>query len=369
MRLAGPRGDGRGGLGPVFNRNACSGCHVRNGRGRPPEAEGAALTTMVVRLGNGGPYGAQLNDKALPGVPAEGRPVLVPEEGPDGRVRPRVALRNLAFGPLPAAAVPSPRAAPHIAGAGLLEAIPESDVLALADPEDRDGDGISGRARMVAGADGRLRLGRFGWRARVADVRGQVADALAEDMGITSRDRLKPNCTRIQRACRERAEEGRPEIADADLNALAVYVRLLAPPPRRNRSDSAVREGEAVFHALGCGTCHVSAWKGVPSPVGGGGTVTVRAYTDLLLHDMGEGLADRRADGAPGSGEWRTAPLWGIGLVETVNGHARFLHDGRARGIEEAILWHGGEAAAAQAEYRALSGSERGTLRRFLESL
>lgn len=369
MRLSGPRGDGRGGLGPVFNRNACSGCHVRNGRGRPPAAEGAALTTMVVRLGDGGPYGVQLNDKALPGVPAEGRAALVQEEGPHGLVRLRAAFRALAFGPLPAAAVPSPRAAPHIAGAGLLEAVPEEDVLALADPDDRDGDGISGRARMVAGADGRPRLGRFGWRARTADVREQVADALAEDMGITSRDRPEPNCAPAQRACRERAGGGGPEIADADLEALAFYVRLLAPPARRDREDPGVRRGEEVFLALGCGACHIPAWEGVPSPVPGAGPVTVRAYTDLLLHDMGSGLADRRADGTAASGEWRTAPLWGIGLVGQVNGHARFLHDGRARGIEEAVLWHGGEAAAARDGYRALPARERRTLLRFLGSL
>lgn len=369
VRLPGVRADGRGGLGPVFNRNACSGCHVRNGRGRPPPVEGAALTTMVVRLGDGGPYGVQLNDKAIPGVPAEGRAALVPEEGPDGLARPHVVLRDLAFGPLPAAAAPSPRVAPHVAGAGLLEAVPEEDVLARADPDDRDGDGISGRARMVAAADGRSRLGRFGWRARIADVRAQVADALAEDMGIASRDRPGPNCSPAQRACRERAGEGGPEIADAEFDALVLYVRLLAPPSRRDREDPEVRAGEAVFRDLGCGACHVPAWEDVPSPVAGAGPVTVRAYTDLLLHDMGEGLADRRADGTAASREWRTAPLWGIGLVGEVNGHARFLHDGRARGLGEAVLWHGGEAAAAREGYRALPAAGRRALLRFLESL
>ncbi len=365
IRLPGPRADGRGGLGPVFNRTACSGCHVRNGRGQPPAHATAPLKTMVVRLGGGSQYGDQLNDKAVPGVDAEGRAVLAPR--PDvlmeagGTVwrlpSSGITVREPALGSLAQDIELSPRVAPQIAGAGLLEHIPEAALRARADPGDRDGDGISGR---VGGAAGE-RPGRFGWRAEVPDVEAQVARALHEDMGVTSELHPAPNCAPGHTACSAHAGDGTEIAADA-FDALVFYVRNLAPPAPR--PSPAAEAGAAVFTAIGCAACHVPEWRLEDGPV-----PVIRPYTDLLLHDLGSGLADRRVDGASGNSEWRTAPLWGVGSIEAVNGHRRLLHDGRARGWIEAILWHGGEAAASRDRFRALAPAERHALLAFLESL
>ncbi len=378
VRLSGDRSDGHGGLGPVFNRNACSGCHERNGRGRPPSPPESVMTTMVVHFSGGEPaYGEQLNDKAIIGVPAEGQATLVPAqpvhvemEGRDVSLQAlRVVLQEMAFGPVSSKAAISPRVAPMVAGAGLLEAIPAEAILARADPTDADADGISGRARMVTGPEGTEILGRFGWRARLSSVREQVANALWEDMGVTNRYRPLPNCTPVQRKCLAHAQATGPEMSAADLTALVVYVRLLAPPERRNADTSEIKKGETMFRRIGCAACHVPEWTFVPSPLSEGGEVTVRAWTDLLLHDMGEGLADRRTDGSLGPAEWRTTPLWGIGMVRTINGHTRFLHDGRARNLTEAILWHGGEASTAREAFLGLAPNTRQALLTFLNSL
>lgn len=362
IRLSGVRADGAGGLGPVFNRTSCSGCHVRNGRGRPPEDADGPLTTMVIRLGPGSKYGRQLNDKAIPGVGSEGRAAFRPSpvmhvelDGVDWPLRAaRIAVREPVLGPLAPHVELSPRVAPQIAGTGLLERIPDAMLRELADPDDRNGDGISGRR----GGNG---SGRFGWRAAVPAVEVQVAQALHEDMGVTSTLRPSANCAAGHTACIARAGGG-IEIADEAFQALVTYVNNLAPPAPR--ASPAADAGSAVFDAIGCAACHVAEWQLDDSPVG-----VIRPYTDLLLHDLGSALADRRVDGSPGNREWRTAPLWGVGQVFAVNGHRRLLHDGRARGFIEAILWHGGEAAPARDRFRSLEAADRAALLAFLASL
>jgi CxxC motif-containing protein (DUF1111 family) len=260
----------------------------------------------------------------------------------------------------------SPRVAPVVFGMGLLEAIPVADLLARADPNDRDQDGISGRPSFVF--DDAVRhyvLGRFGWKATVPTVVQQTAGAYNGDMGITST--LDP-----AESCEGRVgcEAHAIEIDDSIVTATAFYMQTLGVPARRGLNDPVARFGEEVFHQVGCASCHVATQRtgflrGVPAVAG----QTIRPYTDLLLHDMGPALADNRPDLAASGTEWRTPPLWGIGLVQTVNGHTNFLHDGRARSLMEAILWHDGEAARARERVKRLPLGARNALVRFLESL
>lgn len=346
------------GLGPLFNRASCSGCHFANGRGRPPLTPDAPFISMVLRLEPPHPvYGEQINDRGLPGVPAEGQPKVSYftlngdyEEGEGySLLVPEYRVDALAYGPLSGGGL-SPRVAPHIAGVGLLEEIAEADILAHEDPDDRDGNGISGLARWVGAGDGKL-IGRFGWKAQEPTLRSQTVSALHQDIGITSADRPIQNCTSAQSQCRNAASGMNAEISDADLRDLIRYQQSLAPPAAAPPN----KEGLALFKRLECSACHVTSLGNVP------------AYTDLLLHDMGPGLADD-GDGAFAR-EWRTPPLWGIGKLEVVNGHTRLLHDGRARNVEEAILWHGGEAEAAKRAFKELTAASRKILIDFVEGL
>ncbi|HEX9648554.1 MAG TPA: di-heme oxidoredictase family protein [Alphaproteobacteria bacterium] len=356
------------GLGPLFNRNACSGCHVRDGRGRPPEHDGAPARGLVARLAPAGAdYGVQLQDQAVVGVAYEGRLALRYDEV-EGRFAdggtfslraPRAGIDRPAYGPVDGLAV-SLRVPPAVAGVGLLEAVDEAALRALADPDDADGDGISGRLAEITRA-GRREIGRFGWKATRARLADQVAAAAADDIGLASAARPDGGCAPAQvaglAACRQEVE-----IDDAQIGALVAYLRGLAVPARRDLDAPAVVGGEALFAAAGCPACHVPVL-----PLASG--AAIRPYTDLLLHDLGEGLADEAGEGAATGAEWRTAPLWGIGLVEVVNGHSFFLHDGRARSLIEAVLWHGGEAAAARDAVLALSADDRAALVAFLGSL
>ena len=345
-------------LGPLFNATSCAGCHFKDGRGQPP-AQGSALP-LLLRLSIPGPrgsvvpeprYGGQLQDRALTGHIPEGRVEVLDrlERGryPDGTPyllrRPRYRLSALRSGPLHPHARLSPRMPPSLLGLGLLEAVPEADLLARADPQDSDRDGIAGRAAPAAG--------RFGWKASAPSLEHQIAQALREDLGIQP--------TEIER--------------DA-LRRLAAYTRLLAVPARRNWDRPEVRRGEALFERTGCAACHLPELRTradaeVPELAG----QTIHPYTDLLLHDLGAGLADLRRDGAPDRSRegrsWRTAPLWGLGLLQTVSGEVRLLHDGRARTPEEAILWHGGEARAARRAFKRLPVRDRQALLAFLDSL
>jgi CxxC motif-containing protein (DUF1111 family) len=242
----------------------------------------------------------------------------------------------------------------------------------MADPDDRDGDGISGRPNYLRDPESGQRLiGRFGWKANAPTLRSQTADALLNDMGLTSPVVPEENHTTMQQSVARFPSGGRPELSESMLSQLTHYVRTLAPPARRNSYDHDVREGQKLFHSIGCAACHrQTLTAGIrPDTLPEIAGQRFHPYTDLLLHDMGEGLADGRPDGEALEREWRTAPLWGLGLLRTVNGHDFLLHDGRARGIGEAILWHGGESQPSRDRWMALPATSRNQLVVFLGSL
>ncbi|MGD9537256.1 MAG: di-heme oxidoredictase family protein [Alphaproteobacteria bacterium] len=385
---AGPaRGNSHGGLGPTFNLKGCADCHAADGRGRPPLALGEPLHQMVIRLSVRGAdgmvaphpaYGMQLNDKAVDDAPAEGRAFVEYRaiEGTYGDgmpyelAAPAYGFFGMAFGRLDDDVLISPRVPSQAAGTGLLDAVPEAAILALADEADADGDGVSGRPNLVAEvASGEMRLGRLGWKANQPSLRQQIAHAARIDIGLTSSLYPAEDCPPVQTACRAAASRGEPELSDAALDALETYLKGLDPPLRRDMGAAAVIEGERLFAAFGCTACHVPELPVDAARLPGSAPARIAAYTDLLLHDMGERLADGRPDFLASGPEWRTAPLWGVGLVEALNGHTRFLHDGRARGLAEAILWHGGEAEAAKESFRTAPAAERAALIAFLNSL
>jgi CxxC motif-containing protein (DUF1111 family) len=376
----------RDGLGPIFNAQSCSSCHFEDGRGQPPEDDDDPQRGLLIRLsvldddGNPQPhpvYGSQFQDRAIRKVPAEGSvKIEVTEEPgtyPDGTAyslgAPTYTLVDN-DGKAIDGIVVSPRVAPAMMGVGLLENVPAKTIEALADPTDADGDGISGRASMVEDDDGNEVLGRFGWKAAVPTIRKQTTEAFANDIGITSDEHPDQPCTDQQAECLAAKSGGDPEIDADKVDKIEFYSRTLAVPARRDVGKPDTTAGQAAFDEIGCASCHTAELKtGTDSKIPALNDQVIRPYTDLLLHDMGKGLADDRPDGAASGTEWRTAPLWGIGLVETVNGHTRFLHDGRARSLEEAILWHGGEAEAARDRFKDLPAKDRKSIITFLESL
>jgi CxxC motif-containing protein (DUF1111 family) len=381
---------GLDGLGPTFNARSCSTCHFKDGRGRPPSSENEPMTSMLIRLSvpgtdeHGGPkpeptYGGQLNPLAILGVPGEGDARVVTEavagRYDDGTeyelLAPRYELRDLAFGPMAPDTLLSPRAAPQMIGLGLLQAIDEADLLALADPNDADENGISGRPNWVWDVAGEsVMLGRFGWKANQPRLEQQNSGAFVGDMGITSPLFPEENCTSAQPECLQALPGGTPEIDRGHVAQVDFYSKYLAVPARRDYTDPTVLQGEALFGQLGCSGCHVTSFKtGVVDDAPALSSQLIHPYTDLLLHDLGDALADGRPDFEADGNEWRTPPLWGIGLFQDVNGHTRYLHDGRARNLEEAVLWHGGEAAGTTAAFKALSADERAALLLFLGSL
>jgi CxxC motif-containing protein (DUF1111 family) len=388
------------GLGPLYNARSCQSCHIRNGRGHPPDGPEDDAVSMVLRvsvpaagaLAGAHPtapeptYGAQLQDFSLPGHAPEYRLRVVYDEfdvplagGETATLRrPVYSAADLGYGPLHPEAMLSPRIAPPMIGLGLLEAIPAEDILAWADPDDADGDGVSGRPQIVRSyVHDRPMLGRFGWKAGEPTVLDQTASAFAADIGIASP--IRPagwgDCTAAQIACVAAlhggdAEQGGFEIDREALDAVAFYSRTLAPPARRGVGDQDVLRGRKLFYDSGCAACHRPSF--VTHRLEGDDPASLQLiwpYTDMLLHDMGEGLADDRPESRATGREWRTAPLWGIGLTETVSGRGAFLHDGRARTLLEATLWHGGEAQAARDAVVAMRPEDRAALIRFLESL
>jgi CxxC motif-containing protein (DUF1111 family) len=374
-----------GGLGPVFNNTSCVACHAGDGRGRPPADQGP-LSSILIRLSlpgadeYGGPrpvpgFGGQLQPRALTGREPEARVEIAYRDSAvalaDGEtVTLRVPTYSLThpYIPMDAGVLTSPRTAPPVFGLGLLEAVDESSILSRTDEDDRDGDGISGRANYVQDAlTGRKALGRFGWKANTPNLLQQSAAAYNNDMGITTWVFPKETCYGQTQGCEVTAA---PEVDSATLAAVTFYVRTLAVPARRDISDPTVERGEKLFGNLHCNVCHAPDMKsgtlpGVPEASG----QAIHPYTDLLIHDMGDGLADGRPDFLASGNEWRTPPLWGIGLTETVSGHTLFLHDGRARGFEEAILWHGGEGEKSKRDFMRLERSDRDALVRFIQSL
>ena len=379
--------EARDGLGPTFNAQSCSSCHSHDGRGKPPDDDDDPERGLLLRLSIPGPdgpveeptYGGQLQDRAINGVSPEGRISIryeiISGEYPDGTPytlrSPTYSVADPAFGPLHPDVMISPRVGPVTFGMGLLEAIPRESILALADPDDIDGDGISGRPNMVWDIERQTySLGRFGWKANEPTVEQQSAGAFHGDIGITSRFFPDENCPASQPVCQGQIDGGSPEVPDERLAKVTFYVQTLAVPAMRDTDDPQVRRGAVLFAESGCVLCHTPRHEtALDHPVRPLRGQVIFPYTDLLLHDMGEGLADGRPDGLATGREWRTSPLWGIGLVETVNGHTMFLHDGRARSLEEAILWHGGEAERSRSHFMKLSAEDRQALIRFLRSL
>jgi CxxC motif-containing protein (DUF1111 family) len=377
---------GRDGLGPLFNAQSCSSCHFKDGRGQPPAAPDDPTRGLLLRIsvlddeGRPVPHptlGDQFQDRSIRGVPDEGSVVITTTEQPgafaDGEGfslgAPTYVLLDPASVPIPGLLV-SPRVAPPIFGVGLLENVPAEQLEALEDPDDEDGDGVSGRVhRVLDPQTGEPTIGRFGWKASVPTVRDQNANAFNGDVGITSSIRPDGPCTAAQSECLAAPHGGDPELDDEKLDRVTFYARTLAVPARRDVAAPDVADGARLMDTVGCTTCHVAELTTGRSDLPDLDRQTIRPYTDLLLHDLGPGLADDRQDDDATGREWRTPPLWGIGLTETVNGHTRFLHDGRARSLTEAILWHGGEAEPATERFRQLTRRERTAILRFLESL
>lgn len=394
------------GLGPLYNARSCQRCHLKDGRGHPPKGPEDLATSMFLRLSVPPRtleeqkalenktllrivepiYGGQLQDFATPGLPAEGRmriaysDVRVALNGADAITlrAPTYSVDSLGYGPLDKDVMLSPRVAPQMIGLGLLEAIHPRDILANADEVDANSDGISGKPSMVRHpASGELVLGRFGWKASNPTVRTQSAGAFAGDIGISNPDApdawgdctsLQPSCRTARHGVQERL--GSTEAPDPILDLVVFYSRNLAVPARRDIDDPVVLRGKEIFYATGCASCHVPKFvTSRDTPQKEHKFQLIWPYTDMLLHDMGEGLADNRPVGDASGREWRTPPLWGIGLTEAVNGHTFFLHDGRARSLLEAVLWHGGEAQAARDQVVEMIPDDRDALIRFLESL
>jgi CxxC motif-containing protein (DUF1111 family) len=375
-----------GGIGPLFNQNSCESCHVRNGRGIVPQYEGDPATGLLLRLSMPGAgeyghiipvpgFGGQLQNKAIFNVEAEGKmsntEVSEMVHYLDGMtaqiVKPQYSILN-PYTELPAGVLISPRLAPPVYGLGLLEAIPDNDILGLADEADIDGDGISGKPNMVWDILAQsIKIGRFGWKAEQPTAGQQAADAAHNDMGLTSFYFPTEHCEG-QMNCEDGLQSGY-DADDETTIMFAFYFQTLAVPAQRNYDDAKVIKGTQLFDDLKCGGCHTPKHITGAHEIASLSYQTIFPYTDMLLHDMGEGLADHRPTYQASGQEWRTAPLWGIGLTQVVNPKATFLHDGRARTLEEAILWHGGEAEASKTTFMALSQNEREAVIAFLESL
>ncbi|MFH1805199.1 MAG: di-heme oxidoredictase family protein [Pseudomonadota bacterium] len=396
------------GLGPLYNSRSCHGCHIRNGRGHAVDANdpAAGATSMLLRLaippqndddraalatGQANAiadpvYGHQFQDFSLPGIPAEGRVALRYETrnvilsgGETVELRhPFYEMADLAYGPTHEDIMVSPRIAPPMIGMGLIEAIPEHVILAQTDPDDADQDGISGRANYVWDiAKNQLAMGRFGWKAGMPTLNQQNQNAFQFDIGLSTPLYPDPagDCTTVQTLCRATPNGATPDFDNLEVNQpmtdmVLFYTRHLAPPVRRNADDPDVVAGEAVFHQAGCVACHTPNYQ-IPAPdsAAAPSPQTIWPYSDLLLHDMGDGLADPHPEGQATGREWRTPPLWGLGRTHEIDDRATFLHDGRARTILEAILWHGGEAETARNSVIALPPSDREHLIAFLKSL
>lgn len=449
--------------GPLVNTEACQGCHIKDGRGNPPLSNERPFTSMLMKLSVGNAsdgaiipdpiYGSQLqtfgvtpegnltesvHNGALDGVTVTGEAYafidyeIITGAFADGSPyqlrKPTYKIKNAAYGDFSANLKVSPRVAPPMIGLGLLNAISDADIEALADSEDANADGISGRvSRVFDNTTGLEAIGRFGWKASTGSVLQQSAGAYRGDIGLTNRFAIDESCTELQASCLAMADTESERGEDLDVNDLELafvefYSRLLAVPERRGYNIATqtwgenINAGREIFENIGCSDCHVRHFKTASAaasvlgkveslillvdddePIAALSQQDIWPHTDLLLHDMGgscaaivrenalgetcvsdascywvqrcEGLADNRPDGSANGTEWRTAPLWGLGLTQVVNPNAGFLHDGRAATISEAILWHGGEAQAAQTAYINLNENARNQLLDFLHSL
>lgn len=388
------------GLGPTFIADKCSACHVKAGRGAPPKSADEQLFSMLVRLSipgedeHGAPrphpnYGDQIQNQGLMGQDRDGTFLgerVLPEADlyldwevvettfADGeRVslrKPKLRIQNLNFGPLGPEVMYSVRIAQPVFGLGLLEAVPESDLLAIAEKQKTHG--INGRPNYVWDAiNKKVALGRFGWKSNQPSIKQQIAAAFHGDLGVTSPLFDKENCPPVQEDCAYQPPGNQPELIDINWEELEFWTQALAVPARRNVDNSDFKRGERLFNDAKCAVCHVPELK-----TGGKFPLlpqlenqVFRAYTDLLLHDMGEELADHRPEFKASGRDWRTQPLWGIGLSEIVSGSSALLHDGRARNVAEAILWHGGEAQGAREAFRRMPKADREALVKFVNSI
>ena len=401
-----PEPGGVWGLGPTFNEDRCAHCHDANGRSASVVNGADLVRGPLVRLSVagkdqfGGPnphpaYGDQFQNRGIEGrIPAEGRVIVTYSDREvvlgDGEVvtlrAPKIEFSELQFGDIGEDTMTSLRVAPQLVGLGLLEAVPDETLLAIA--RDQLAQGVSGRANYVWDIEKERRtMGRFGWKANQPSVRQQVAAAFIGDIGATTYMFQLENCPPVQKQCLDmpsaslcggqggcRGNTFRPEVNPSRLTNISLYVRALAVPGRRNANDPQVKRGEELFTRAQCNSCHIAELKtaangDLPHDIKAASDVIIHPYTDMLLHDMGPDLADGRPDFEATGSEWRTPPLWGIGLLATVNGHSDLLHDGRARNVTEAILWHGGEAQAARERFRNLPAQDRAALVAFVESL
>ncbi len=391
--------NGDWGLGPTFIADRCSACHVGSGRGKPPQAADEQLLSMLVRVSipgadaHGGPnphphYGDQLQNRSIDGrsvdvaysgapVPNEADLFLDWEESTvafvDGETvslrKPKLRIENLKFGELGDAAMFSLRNAQPLVGLGFLDAVPEATLLSIA-AQQRALD-FNGRPNRVWDATARrMAIGRYGWKANVPGLKQQIAAAAIGDMGVNSHLFPEQNCPPVQTLCAKQLPGNFPELIDHEIEAVELWLQGLAVPARREVSDLAVRKGAELFAKAQCAICHVPDLKTGHSPnLPQLSNQVFHAYTDLLLHDMGDDLADGRPDFAAGPRDWRTPALWGLGLSQIVSGSTALLHDGRARDVTEAILWHGGEAQPSRESFRAMTGPERDALVKFVESI
>jgi CxxC motif-containing protein (DUF1111 family) len=378
------------GRGPLSNAETCADCHAHNGRGRAPNTADEPLRSVLVRLsvpGNdarGGPkphpaYGDQFNHLGVDTRVAGEGEVYVTWQAKEAKFAdaeiialraPKLEFKQLRYGPLGAETLLSVRIAPQLVGLGLLEAIPEGTILALAQQQDKP-HGVKGKPNMVWDfAAKRIVLGRFGLKANQPSLSQQIMAAFHADIGITSELFPEETCSPTQRDCAAMIPAGRPELLSNQFTPLLFFLRANAVPARRNQADADVRRGERLFATAGCSACHIPELKTGDYPgLNALSNQNIRPYTDLLLHDMGEDLADGRPDYLASGREWRTAPLWSIGLLTQVTGATDLLHDGRARNTAEAIVWHGGEASYSREAFLHMSKEERAALLKFLESL
>ncbi|POA67221.1 di-heme oxidoredictase family protein [Pseudomonas sp. GW531-T4] len=390
----------RDGLGPLFNTNGCQNCHIKDGRGHPPTPDSDNAVSMLVRLSIPNEpayakiieqlgivpepvYGGQFQDMAVPGVAPEGKVRVEYEpltlrfkDGSEVELRkPKLQITQLGYGPMHPDTRFSARVAPPMIGLGLLEAIPEAAILANAQAQAKAGNGIAGRPNRVwDDAQQKTVLGRFGWKAGQPNLNQQNVHAFSGDMGLTTSLRPFDDCTDAQTACKQapngNGPDGEPEVSDNILRLVLFYSRNLGVPARRDVGSPQVLAGKNLFYQAGCQSCHTPQFTtAVDAAEPELANQVIRPYSDLLLHDMGEGLADNRSEFQAGGRDWRTPPLWGIGLTQTVSGHTQLLHDGRARNLLEAVLWHGGEARAAQQQVLSFNAEQRAALLAFLNSL
>jgi len=374
-----PSGLGRWGRGPTSNGEACIDCHADTGRGAPPEASDEPLRQGVLRLTQHlgtlrlphPAYGHQLQYQGVLGkVPGEGEVYIDWHEHAltlaDGaRVilrRPHIRLSGLAFGELGEDTLKSLRLAPALSGLGLLEGVSEATLRRIAGNQVHPG--VSGRLNTATDPHtGATFHGRFGHKASQPNLRAQTISALHMDLGITSARFPDQNCPPLQWECLAQPASAAPEISEDEIDALVTYLRAIPAPPRMPSKQATRVLGERMFRMAGCNTCHVAALESGPS------RTAVDAYSDLLLHDLGEGLSDGRPDAGATGREWRTAPLWGIGAYLSRSAQPALMHDGRARTLQEAILWHDGEARRAREAYARMPKASREALVAFVESL